>query len=215
MRAIRIVLIVSAVTLSCNDSNIQPIRVNLTKQELRKELIRLADFQRLISISVKEVVIIMDQLNKLNEDQKNRITTVITKYDSYQQLIQMGSNTEINEYKSFVYISGYLGSGPIRARLLIGLIDNLRTRFDFAMEDIYIVFGTEVSNEISKTRKIISGRIEVPLKCNCFEIELQVYARVLNEHYYSGMSIEKSDRLATIAGQYAFVGCVMACYGQQ
>ena len=190
-----LLLVVLNLTInSCNEQgNEYP---ELSDQQLEDFLLSNQDFQDYMEFHQNRVSQIESGIDHLNENELIFLKDLYSKYNSYNELLETGSQLEKAFAENIVLVN--------EGNILFNKILNSLNRYKYNEESFIAIISENM---------VIENNNRLRLKDKCDDIYLEVYVGQLNSLYYEeGFSLEQADRAASIAASWAFVGCVKALY---
>ncbi len=169
-------------------------KVHLDKNALESLLNENQDFISFVNQKNSHLNENFQAVEALSVEERNRLKYIVTHYENQEALLSNGSHKEIEVFNMVVSGKSY------RAGNLIG-VQKLLQNYAFNQVDLVQL----IKDKLSKNNGVKNEQ----MMTNCNEVWTNIYVQELNNNYYvRQMDLVASDLWATMAADWAYVGCV-------
>jgi len=199
MKIIKVVLLalVMMIASSCGEKKINEHRV-LSKPELEIALIGNAHFVQYIEGLIEHDAQITERISHLEDVDYNNLRESTQIYSDIDEFEKYADDETVELYWA-------IGKEEGKISLHFGaLINQLDSEFIYEKQDLFEIIETQLYETYPDAPK-------ARLKDKCNDIYWEVYTARLNDNYYRlGMSVDKADANAVRDASWAKVGCRLA-----
>jgi hypothetical protein len=193
-------------TLSCEDGNLTFEKQSLSKEQLRDMLQNDKDFNQFLQLEKERLEELQNNLNQLTLTQSKEISLIIDHYQSYENFTANSSKHDL-----FIISKLFTRSKKYSSAQYLRLVLTRISNYNYNIDDL-----KAISVDKFHVKQNLSARTSGACDNFCSDYKVGIYVQQLNHHYFAEqMEIESADAYATIAADWAYVGCMFSCVNKK